>query len=68
MADSEVTIDNIEMSGGGVGGDISGDCTVEPKGSDATVINGRFVGVTIAGFLAQCTENARIADNVIVIA
>ena len=62
-ADSKATIDNIEMSAGGVGVDISGSCDVTPRGSNTTVTNSRFVDVTIAGVLAQCTEISRVAFN-----
>jgi formylglycine-generating enzyme required for sulfatase activity len=63
LADSEATIDNIDMTGGSVGVNISGDSGQGNYGSNATVINSRFVGVTIGGVLIQFSKGARIADN-----
>jgi hypothetical protein len=63
LATSEVTIDNIEMKDGSVGVNISSDNDQSNDGSDATVMNSRFVGVTIAGVLVQCTDTSQVADN-----
>jgi nitrous oxidase accessory protein NosD len=63
LANSEVTVDNIEMKDGSVGVNISSDGNEENIGSDVSVINSLFVGVTIAGVLVQWTDNARVADN-----
>jgi len=63
LATSEVTIDNIEVKDASVGVNISSDGNQENIGSTASVINSRFVGVTIAGVLVQVTENSRVADN-----
>lgn len=62
-ANTELVVDNIEMTAGGVGVDISGLCSATSSGSDVSVINSRFVGVTIAGILAQCTANSLVANN-----
>jgi hypothetical protein len=62
-ATSEITIDNIEMKDGSVGVNISSDGNQDNIGTAASVINSRFVGVTIAGVLVQWTDDARVADN-----
>ena len=63
IANSQVTVDNIEVDDASVGVNISGWCNDTPKGSNVSVINGRYVGVTIAGVLAQCTESSLVAEN-----
>jgi nitrous oxidase accessory protein NosD len=63
LAETEFIVDNIEFKNGGVGVDISGECDTVPKGSRGSVINSRFSGARGAGVLVQCTENARVADN-----
>jgi len=63
LAETEFTVDNIEFKNGGVGVDISGECDTVPKGSRGSVINSRFSGARFSGVLVQCTEYARVADN-----
>jgi len=63
LATSEVTIDNIEVKDASVGVNISSDGNQENVGSDASVINSRFVGVTISGVLVQVTDDSRIVDS-----
>ena len=63
LATSEVTIDNIEVKDASVGVNISSDGNQENVGSDASVINSRFCGVTIAGVLVQWTDDSRVEDN-----
>jgi hypothetical protein len=63
LATSEVTIDNIETKDGSVGVNISSDGNESNDGSDATVINSRFVGSVGGAVLVQCTDNSRVADN-----
>ena len=63
LATSEVTVDNIEVKDASVGVNISSDGNQENVGSDASVINSRFVGVTISGVLVQVTDNSRIVDS-----
>jgi parallel beta-helix repeat protein len=64
FADTEFTVDNLEMKNGGVGVDISGDCHLgTDEGSSGSVINSRFSGTLAGGVLVQCTENARVANN-----
>jgi parallel beta-helix repeat protein len=64
FADTEFTVDNLEMKNGGVGVDISCDWYLEtPEGSSGSVINSRFSGTLAGGVLVQCTENARVANN-----
>jgi hypothetical protein len=61
LATSEVTADNIEVSDGGVGVDISGGLST--PGTQATIINSRFLGSITHGILVQRTEQSLIADN-----
>jgi hypothetical protein len=51
------------MKDGSVGVNISSDGNQDNIGTTASVINSRFVGVTIAGILVQWTDDARVADN-----
>jgi hypothetical protein len=60
LADSVATVDNIEVNGGGIGLDISGNT----DGTDCAIINSRFIGTVHSGVLVQFTDNLRIADNV----
>jgi hypothetical protein len=62
-ATSEVLVDNIEMKDGSVGVNVSGDGDPGGGGTDATIINSRFVGVTIAGVLVQWTDDTLIREN-----
>lgn len=61
LATSEVTADNIEVSDGGMGVDISGG--LETPGTVATIVNSRFFGSHTHGILVQRTEQSLIADN-----
>lgn len=63
VANSDVTIDNIEVKDASVGVNYGGGCNQELPRSSGSVINSRFVGVTIGGVLVQCTSDAWIADN-----
>ena len=63
LATSEATIDNIETKYGSVGVNISSDSDQSNDGSDATVINSRFVGSVGGAVLVQCTDNSMVADN-----
>jgi hypothetical protein len=61
LATSEVTVDNVEVSDGGVGVDISGG--LETDGTRATVVNSRFFGSHTHGILVQRTEQSSISNN-----
>jgi hypothetical protein len=63
VANSDVTINNIEVKDASVGVNYGGSCNQELPRSSGSVINSRFVGVTIGGVLVQCTNDAWIADN-----
>ncbi len=62
-ATSEVIVDNIEVNSASVGVNVSSDGNPSNIGSDATIVNGRYVGVTIAGVLVQWTDDSLIAGN-----
>jgi hypothetical protein len=62
-ATSEITVDNVEVKNASVGVNISGDSGQGNVGTIASVINGRYVGVTISGVLVQWTNDSRVADN-----
>jgi len=62
-ATSELIVDNFEVKNASVGVNVSSDGNPSGEGTDATVINSRLVGVTIAGVLVQWTDNSTIVDN-----
>ena len=62
VADSVVTIDNVEVKDASVGVNISGNEGIS-NGTVGTVINSRFIRVNIGGVLVQITDNTRIANN-----
>jgi len=62
-ADSEVVLDNIEVKNSSVGLNVSGNGDPGSNGTDGTVINSRFFGVSIAGILVQWTDNSLVSDN-----
>ena len=57
-AASEITIDNIEAKNGSIGVNIGG-----AGGTNAVVINSRFIDPDLGGILVQETGNTRIASN-----
>ena len=62
-ANSDIVVDNIEVRNASVGLNYGGWCNGERPRSSGSIINGRLFGVTIAGVLVQCTDDALIADN-----
>lgn len=63
LANSAVRVDGIEMQGGSVGVNFGGACDGSKPRTSGSVLDSLFVGVTIAGVLVQCTDDARIAHN-----
>lgn len=59
LANSVFVIDNIEVNGGAVGSMIAG----EISGTDATIINSRFIHTIHSAVLVYQTDNSTIADN-----
>jgi len=62
-ANSEIVVDNIEVKNVSVGLNVSGGENPDGVGTDATVINSRFVGLNITGILVQWTDNTLVSDN-----
>lgn len=64
LANGEATIDDIDVYGGGCGVEfVDWGLDEARRGSRGSVINSRFVGVTIAAVLILSTDSAQIAYN-----
>jgi uncharacterized protein (TIGR03437 family) len=62
---SDVVVDNIAVTGGGVGVglDFAGTCDPVASPSNGEVLNSRFVEPAMAGVFVQCSGATRIAGN-----
>jgi parallel beta-helix repeat protein len=59
VSDAVIVLDNIEVNGGAVGSMVAGDT----NGTDATIINSRFIHTIHSAALIYATDNSLIADN-----